>query len=156
MAKYSVTLTGFNVLQCKRCSEIVLDDAADERLSEALRKEAGLLSPQEIHQNRLALGYTQQQLADYLRISMFTLSRWETGAQIQQRGMDALMRVFFQSREARDPGSSGGNSTVERSCRRAHEHALIQCLTSAAVATRGPTPSSPGPRARDRVRGPRD
>ncbi len=99
--KYSITLTDFSVRQCKNCSEIVLDDAADHRLSEALRKEAGLLTPEEIHQNRVALGYTQQQLADYLRISMFTLSRWETGAQIQQRAMDSLMRVFFQSREAR-------------------------------------------------------
>ena len=79
----------------------MLDDAADGRLNDALRKEIGLLAPDEIRRNRLALGYTQQQLADYLRISMFTLSRWEAGAQIQQRGMDALMRVFFQSNEAR-------------------------------------------------------
>jgi hypothetical protein len=42
-----------------------------------------------------------EQLTDYLRISIFTLSRWDTGAQIRQRGMDALMRVFFQSKEAR-------------------------------------------------------
>jgi transcriptional regulator with XRE-family HTH domain len=47
------------------------------------------------------LGYTQQQLADFLRISMYALCRWETGALIQQRGMDALLRVFFQSAEAR-------------------------------------------------------
>jgi DNA-binding transcriptional regulator YiaG len=99
--KYAVTLTDFDVLQCRNCSEIVLDDAADARLNDALRKEIGLLAPEEIRQNRLALGYTQQQLADYLRISMFTLSRWEAGAQIQQRGMDSLLRVFFQSREAR-------------------------------------------------------
>jgi DNA-binding transcriptional regulator YiaG len=99
--QYDLTLTNFSVLQCRQCSEIVLDDAADKRLNDALRKAVGLLSPEEIHQNRVALGYTQQQLADYLRISMFTLSRWETGAQIQQRGMDALLRVFFQSGEAR-------------------------------------------------------
>ncbi len=99
--KYSVALTDFNVLQCRQCSEIVLDDDADKRLNDALRKAVGLLAPDEIRQNRLALGYTQQLLADCLRISMFTLSRWESGAQIQQRGMDALMRVFFQSGEAR-------------------------------------------------------
>lgn len=35
--KYSVSLTDFPVLQCRNCHELVLDDAADERLSEALR-----------------------------------------------------------------------------------------------------------------------
>jgi DNA-binding transcriptional regulator YiaG len=99
--KYTISVTNFRVLQCQHCQELVLDDSADELLSKALRAKAGLLSPMEIRQNREALGYTQQQLADHLRISMFTLSRWETGSQIQQRGMDALLRVFFQSREAR-------------------------------------------------------
>jgi DNA-binding transcriptional regulator YiaG len=96
-----VSLTDFPVLQCGNCHELVLDDAADERLSDALRAEAGLLSPTEIRQKREALGLTQQQLADYLRMSMFTISRWETGTQIQQRSMDAFLRVFFQLAEAR-------------------------------------------------------
>ncbi len=99
--KYSVSLTNFRVLQCRNCHELVFDDSADETVSQALRKEVGLLAPAEIRQGRESLGYTQRQLADYLRISMHTLSRWETGAQIQQRGMDALLRVFFQSAEAR-------------------------------------------------------
>jgi putative zinc finger/helix-turn-helix YgiT family protein len=99
--KYSVTLSDFHVLQCQNCHELVLDDSADERLNAALRSEAGLLTPAAIRLARESLGYTQQQLADYLRISMYTLSRWETGAQIQQRGMDALLRVFFESVEAR-------------------------------------------------------
>jgi hypothetical protein len=34
-------------------------------------------------------------------IAEATLSRWETGAQIQQRAMDAFLRVFFRSAEAR-------------------------------------------------------
>jgi putative zinc finger/helix-turn-helix YgiT family protein len=99
--KYSITLTDFHVLECQNCHEFVLDDCAEETLTEALRAKAGLLSPAAIREARESLGYTQQQLADYLRISMYTLSRWETGAQIQQRGMDALLRVFFQSPEAR-------------------------------------------------------
>jgi len=99
--KYPLTLTNFHVFQCQNCHELALDDSADEQLSDALRVAADLLTPAEIRQNRDSLGYTQQQLADYLRISMFTLSRWETGAQIQQRAMDALLRVFFQSNEAR-------------------------------------------------------
>jgi hypothetical protein len=31
----------------------------------------------------------------YLQIADATLSRWETGAQIQQRSMDRLLRGFF-------------------------------------------------------------
>jgi putative zinc finger/helix-turn-helix YgiT family protein len=98
---YSIRLFNFDVLQCKSCHSIVLTDEANVRLTDALRSAAGLLTPQEIRQNREALGYTQQQLADYLRISMYTLSRWETGAQIQQRVMDALLRLFFDVPEAR-------------------------------------------------------
>jgi putative zinc finger/helix-turn-helix YgiT family protein len=99
--KYSVSLTDFHVLQCQNCHELVLDDSADEALGKALRNVAGLLAPAEIRQGRESLGFTQQQLADDLRISMYTLSRWETGAQIQQRAMDAFLRLFFQSAEAR-------------------------------------------------------
>ncbi len=107
--KCSVTVNDFRVLQCQRCGAIVLDDSANETLSRALRREAGLLGPEEIHANREKHRLTQKQLASYLRISESTLSRWETGAQIQQRAMDALLRVFFDSSEARSilAGSSG-------------------------------------------------
>jgi DNA-binding transcriptional regulator YiaG len=99
--KYKVSVADFQVLQCRRCGAFILEDSANERLDEALRAEAGILKPAEIRQNREALDLTRQQLADLLRISMFTLTRWETGAQIQQRAMDTLLRVFFQSGEAR-------------------------------------------------------
>ena len=107
--KYAVTVNDFRVLRCQQCGAIVLDDSANESLSRALRREAGLLQPEEIHANRETLRLTQKQLAGYLRISESTLSRWETGAQIQQRAMDALLRVFFNSSEARSilAGSSG-------------------------------------------------
>ena len=112
--KYKVSVTDFRVLKCERCGAIILDDAADERLEEALRSEAGLLTPREIRQHREALGLTRQQLADLLRISMFTLTRWETGAQIQQRAMDTLLRLFFQSAEARRIlGAPRGSSADE-------------------------------------------
>ena len=99
--KYSISVADLVVLKCRHCGEVYLDEGADERLSEALRAAAGLLSPAEIRKGREGLGLTQKQLASQLRISEFTLSRWETGAQIQQRSMDAFLRVFFQSGEAR-------------------------------------------------------
>ncbi len=99
--KYHVSIADLHVLECERCGAIVLDDSANERLDQALRSEAGILSPAEIRQNRETLGLTRQQLADLLRISMFTLTRWESRAQIQQHAMDTLLRLFFQSSEAR-------------------------------------------------------
>ena len=70
-----------------------------------LRSHAGLLHNKEIRARREALGLTQKALAGYLQVAEATLSRWETGAQIQQRAMDAFLRSFFESAHARDdPG----------------------------------------------------
>jgi len=98
---YPLVLSNLDVFQCENCDAIVLDDDADDRISEALRNAAGLLQPEEIVANRKRLGFTQKQLASHLRIAESTLSRWETGGQIQQRAMDGLLRVFFGSVEAR-------------------------------------------------------
>jgi DNA-binding transcriptional regulator YiaG len=38
---------------------------------------------------------TQKELAVQLAVAEATLSRWETGGQIQQRAMDKLLRLFF-------------------------------------------------------------
>jgi DNA-binding transcriptional regulator YiaG len=111
--KYNISVADFPVLQCERCGAIVLEDSANERLDEALRAAADILKPAEIRQNREALGLTRQQLADLLRISMFTLTRWETGAQIQQRAMDTLLRLFFQSGEARRILGAPGEMAAE-------------------------------------------
>ena len=105
-----VTVRQFAVARCERCGAVVLDDAANRRLSEALRAAAGLLQPSEIRAGRAGLGLTQKELAYYLQIAEATLSRWETGAQIQQRSMDRLLRGFFVVPEFRrylgvpDPG----------------------------------------------------
>jgi transcriptional regulator with XRE-family HTH domain len=98
---YSFSVPNLEVLQCQNCKAVVLTDAANEKIEDALRAAVGLLSPAEIRRRREALGFKQQQLADLLRISMHTLSRWETGAQIQQRAMDMYLRTFFEVPEAR-------------------------------------------------------
>lgn len=93
--KYTVALADFPVLQCGNCGELSLDDEANHRISDALRSKVGLLFPVEIRQRREALGLTQKQVAACLQISESTLSRWETGAQLQQRCMDKILRAFF-------------------------------------------------------------
>lgn len=99
--EYRVSVTSLQVARCDKCGAIMLDDAANRRLSDALRSQAGLLQPSEIRAHREALGLTQRALAGHLHIAEATLSRWETGAQIQQRAMDQFLRVFFQSSDAR-------------------------------------------------------
>jgi putative zinc finger/helix-turn-helix YgiT family protein len=99
--KYRVSLADFDVARCEKCGAMVFDDVANRKLSDSLRTEVGLLLPAQIRGHRERLGLTQKELAGYLQIAEATLSRWETGAQIQQRVMDRFLRVFFQSAEAR-------------------------------------------------------
>jgi transcriptional regulator with XRE-family HTH domain len=76
-------------------------DSANRAVSDALRRAAGLLTPGQIRTNREALGLTQKQLAGLLGLADATVSRWETGAQIQQRSLDRFQRVFFAFEEVR-------------------------------------------------------
>jgi putative zinc finger/helix-turn-helix YgiT family protein len=93
--KYIVTIPDLVVPRCGNCGTIVLDEEANRRISAAFREVAGLLSPEEIRTNRVALGLTQQAFADLLGVAVSTLSRWETGGQIQQRSLDRFLRSVF-------------------------------------------------------------
>ncbi len=44
---------------------------------------------------------SQQELAEQLGVAKETICRWETGAMIQSRAMDNLLRLFFESEEVR-------------------------------------------------------
>ena len=92
---YHVSLPDLRVLQCEACGVVVLPDESHRRLSIALRTEAGLLTPADIKRNRDRFGLTQKQLADLIQVAESTVSRWETGAQLHQRAMDQLLRLFF-------------------------------------------------------------
>jgi putative zinc finger/helix-turn-helix YgiT family protein len=117
---YAVDVKDLEVLQCVRCGEMVLDDAANRRVSDALREKVGLLFPDEIRAKREALGLTQKQLASLLCVSECTLSRWETGSQLQQRCMDRFLRCVFDVSETRRflldfAGSTATVSSLEAS-----------------------------------------
>ena len=99
--KYTLTIPDLVVPRCANCGTISPDDEANRQNSAAFRKQAGLLSPEQIRSQRLALGLTQQALADLLGVAVFTLSHWETGAQIQQRSLDRSLRAFFKLPELR-------------------------------------------------------
>jgi putative zinc finger/helix-turn-helix YgiT family protein len=90
---YRVTLPDLSVPRCANCQAISIDDEADQQISAAFRKEARLLTPEEIRLGREKLRLTQKQFANLLGVGEATISRWETGAQIQQRAMDRFLRL---------------------------------------------------------------
>jgi putative zinc finger/helix-turn-helix YgiT family protein len=101
--------------RCRNCGEVVLDAEADEQIVQAFRRQAGLLTPEEIRQNRKKLGLTQEELAERLSVAEAALSRWENGWQIQQRSLDKLIRLFFELPETRQflqPSSSPGDPPI--------------------------------------------
>jgi DNA-binding transcriptional regulator YiaG len=105
---YTVRVPDFIVPVCGNCQAVMLDDYATQQIDETFRRQAGLLTPEEIRSHRLALGLTQQALADAIRVSVSTLSRWETGGQIQQRSLDLLLRLYFELPAVRRAAAEDG------------------------------------------------
>ena len=99
---YSLTISDLPVQTCSACCHRTLDRDSSNRVTEALRKAAGLLSPEQIRASRTKLALTQKQLAERLQIGEATLSRWETGAQIQQRAFDQMLKLYFALPEVRN------------------------------------------------------
>jgi DNA-binding transcriptional regulator YiaG len=90
------------VLRCEACGELLFDLDADAQISAALRAKLGLLTPKEIRARVTALGLTQKAFAARLGVASETVSRWVSGALIQTRAMDNLMRVFFDIPRVRE------------------------------------------------------
>lgn len=84
-------------LGCPKCHEVVLrvDEARllREQALEIYRKKYNLLSAEEIRRFRERLALTQGQLAELLRLGANTISRWESGRNIQTAAMDVLLRL---------------------------------------------------------------
>jgi putative zinc finger/helix-turn-helix YgiT family protein len=93
-------------LRCPKCGEIVLRYQDSKRLGEdaiaIYRKKHGLLSADEIWAIREHFHLTQAELTQLLQLGANTISRWESGRNVQTGAMDLLLRMI------RDlPGSIG-------------------------------------------------
>jgi len=77
-----------------------VDEAAamQERLADAYRRKAGLLSSAEIRRLRQQKRLSQQALADELQIGIASIKRWETGV-VQSRAMDNLLRTLLDDHQ---------------------------------------------------------
>jgi putative zinc finger/helix-turn-helix YgiT family protein len=85
-------------LACPKCAEILLRFQDAKRLGEdaiaTYRKKHGLLSADEIRAIRERFGLTQADLARLLRLGANTVSRWESGRNVQTAAMDMLLRLI--------------------------------------------------------------
>ncbi len=99
---YSLEIPDLEVPRCRACGERVISHAVDDAVVQALREHLHLLTPQQIRERREALGLSGTKLAERLGVAQETISRWETGALIQSRAMDNLLRVYFAFPEVRE------------------------------------------------------
>lgn len=85
-------------LRCLKCHEVVLRIHDARRLRESAleiyRNKYGLLSADEIRSIRERFGLTQAALAKLLRLGGNTISRWESGRNVQTAAMDVLLRLL--------------------------------------------------------------
>jgi putative zinc finger/helix-turn-helix YgiT family protein len=98
---YKLSIPDLRVNRCDHCGELYFDAAADEQIAAALRKRLHLLPPDAIRRNIASLGLTQKELAERMGVAAETMSRWLSGAMIQSRAMDNLMRLYFGLPELR-------------------------------------------------------
>ncbi len=85
-------------LRCPKCGEIVLRLQDAKRLHEdaveIYRRKHDLLSASEIRAIRERFDLNQAELADLLRLGANTVSRWESGRNVQIAAMDTLLRMI--------------------------------------------------------------
>ena len=102
--KKSFPINGENIfvpdiayLKCSKCGEILINIQEIRRLREGAleiyRKKYGLLPGEEIRRLRERFGITQGQLAKLLKLGVNTISRWESGRNVQTAAMDILLRL---------------------------------------------------------------
>jgi putative zinc finger/helix-turn-helix YgiT family protein len=99
---YDLHISDLPATQCSACGEVYFTTESDERIAASLRDHLGLLTPDQIRANLESLKLNQKDTADRLGIAAETLCRWLSGAMIQSRAMDNLLRGFFACPELRE------------------------------------------------------
>ncbi|MBM4387887.1 MAG: type II toxin-antitoxin system MqsA family antitoxin [Deltaproteobacteria bacterium] len=91
-------ISDVDFLKCEFCGEKVLlpyqEEAIRKRVDAEIRKNKGLLTPEEIRGIRNSLNLTQIQLAKVIGCGKASLSRWEKGGLQQSRLVDNFLRVL--------------------------------------------------------------
>lgn len=141
---YDVEISDLELPKCRECGEVVFDNHAGHQINQALRKQLGLLLPDQIRTGRTKLGLNQGDFAAQLGVAKESVSRWETGALTQSRVVDRQIRLFFEFPAVRETLSQlqqgdvfGETANIESS-----EPSLADTLGS--VTTLEDAPAAPG------------
>jgi putative zinc finger/helix-turn-helix YgiT family protein len=93
-----IAVPGAPHLRCPKCHEVVLRYEDTRRLNEdaiaTYRRKHGLLSAGEMRAIRERFKLTQAEFGTLLRLGANTLSRWESGRNVQTEAMDTLLRLI--------------------------------------------------------------
>ena len=92
---HAFSIASLGIDRCERCGEQFFTTSTDEEINLALRSYLGLLTPGEIRAGLALCNVSQKKFAEHLGIAAETVSRWLTGASIQTRSLDKLMRLYF-------------------------------------------------------------
>jgi putative zinc finger/helix-turn-helix YgiT family protein len=106
-ALHTIHVSHLAIPKCTACGELIFSDWADDQVSAALRLHLHLLTPGQIGAGREGLSLEPRQLAEQLGVAEETLARWESGALIQSRAMDNLLRIYFNFPDVRSALGSG-------------------------------------------------
>jgi putative zinc finger/helix-turn-helix YgiT family protein len=85
---------------CPACGETLSGPEAARVHHAAICRALGLLVPEEIRGIREKLGMTQAELARLTGIGEATISRWERGRLLQNRGNDRYLRLLANAPQA--------------------------------------------------------
>jgi len=89
------------VHRCSNCGFECLDDQAERIKHNAVCRHLGALTPDEIIGIRNEMGMTRSQFAELTGIGSASLSRWETGHNIQTYAYDRYLRLLKHSANRR-------------------------------------------------------
>lgn len=91
-------------LLCRACGAIRYEGPhlaeAQHRIAAAIRREDGLLTPDELRAVRLKYGLTQTDMEQLLGTGPKTWTRWERGKVVQSAAADRLIRVIATNPDA--------------------------------------------------------
>lgn len=122
------SIPNVKMLRCSSCGivEYIPDELRriDSQIKSFYREIDGFLTPDEIKEVRVNLGYSQEKFADIFKVGKVNFTRYERGTSRQERGMDAalrflredpsLIRVLDPERPRRDNKNAGKNKFINK------------------------------------------
>jgi len=89
--KLRVKVENVPLEKCDQCGEVIAGTSAFRLRHDAICRTAGFYTPSEIRELRENLGLSQTEFAQLAGVGTATVSRWERGRLLQNRGNDNLL-----------------------------------------------------------------